>query len=90
MPDYDEDLEKIMLLLSELSDDSSVPRNIRRGADDAKKKLQENDSMDIKAASAVFILDELVNDPNIPMHGRTILYTIIGMLESVSQKVQSK
>jgi len=46
--------------------------------------------MDFKGALAIFILDELVNDPNIPMHGRTILYTIIGMLESVSQKVQSK
>jgi len=35
MPDYDEDLEKIMLLLSELSDDSSLTRNFRRGGDDA-------------------------------------------------------
>ena len=90
MPEYNDDFEKIILLLSELSDDSSVPRNIRRGAEDAKNKLEENDSMDIKVANAIFILDELVNDPNIPMHGRTILYTIIGMLEFVSQKVRNK
>jgi len=61
-----------------------VPRNIRRGATSAKERLQQSkEAMDVRAASAVFILDELANDPNIPLHGRTLIWNIISQLEMI-------
>lgn len=77
-------LKQIIEVLDQLAEDTSVPRNIRRGATEAKDRiLQEKEPLDVRAASAIFILDELANDPNIPLHGRTLIWNIISQLETV-------
>lgn len=77
-------LKQIIEVLDQLAEDTSVPRNIRRGATEAKDKiLQEDEALDVRTASAIFILDELANDPNIPLHGRTLIWNIISQLETV-------
>ena len=82
--DSDAKLKQIIEVLDQLAEDTSVPRNIRRGATSAKERLQQNkEAMDVRAASAVFILDELANDPNIPLHGRTLIWNIISQLEMI-------
>ncbi len=80
----DKKLEQIMDVLDQLEEDTSVPRNIRRGATEAKEKLlQKEEAMDVRSASAIFILDDLANDPNIPLHGRTLIWNIISQLETI-------
>jgi len=70
--------------LDMLQEDTSVPRNIRRGADDAKKLLlDEKKAIDVRKATAINILDDLANDPNIPLHGRTLIWSIMSQLETV-------
>ncbi len=77
-------LKQIIDVLDQLSEDTSVPRNIRRGATSAKERLlQTSDALDVRAASAIFILDELANDPNIPLHGRTLIWNTLSQLETV-------
>ena len=84
-------LKQVMDVLDQLAEDTSVPRNIRRGATDAKDRLlQQNEAMDVKAASAIFILDELANDPNIPLHGRTLIWNIISQLETISDLIRQR
>ncbi len=79
-------LSQVIAVLDDLGEDTSVPRNIRRGAADAKKLLlTENDAMDVRVASAIFILDELANDPNIPLHGRTLIWNILNQLETLKE-----
>ncbi|HXQ48843.1 MAG TPA: UPF0147 family protein [Thermoplasmata archaeon] len=70
--------------LAELADDSTVPRNIRRGAQSAKDELAKpRVPLDLRIASAVYLLDELANDTNLPTHGRTAIWSIISGLESL-------
>lgn len=77
-------LNQVMDVLDQLAEDTSVPRNIRRGATQAKDiLLNESEALDVRTASAVFILDELANDPNIPLHGRTLIWNIISQLETI-------
>jgi len=77
-------LRQIMEVLDQLAEDTSVPRNIRRGATEAKDRLlQKSEALDIRSASAIMILDELANDPNRPLHGRTLIWNIISQLETV-------
>jgi uncharacterized protein (UPF0147 family) len=84
MADMETRLKQIMEVLDQLADDSSVPRNIRRGATEAKERLtRKAEALDVRSASAVMILDELANDPNIPLHGRTLIWNIISQLETV-------
>lgn len=78
-------VKQITDVLDQLAEDTSVPRNIRRGAKEAKDLLLgQKDALDVRAASASYILDELANDPNIPLHGRTLIWNIISQLETVS------
>ena len=82
--DKEERLKQVIAVLEQLSEDTSVPKNIRKGANNAREiLLKANDALDVRSASAVFILDELANDPNIPLHGRTQIWSIISQLETI-------
>jgi uncharacterized protein len=76
--------QRLVDSLAELADDPSVPRNIRRGAQSAKDELAKpRVALDVRIASAVTVLDDLANDPNLPTHGRTAIWSIISGLESL-------
>jgi uncharacterized protein (UPF0147 family) len=84
MADTKARMDQVIEVLDQLAEDTSVPRNIRRGATQAKEiLLNPNEALDLRTASAVFILDELANDPNIPLHGRTLIWNIISQLETL-------
>ena len=71
--------------LNMLHEDNSIPRNIRRGAEEVKQiLLKPTDPIDLRVASATSILDELANDPNIPLHGRTLIWNIMSRLEELA------
>ena len=75
---------RIVDSLAQLADDTSVPRNVRRGAQSAKEELEKpRVALDVRIASAVYLLDDLANDPNLPTHGRTAIWSIISSLESL-------
>jgi len=71
--------------LNMLYEDNSIPRNIRRGAEEVKNTLlNDNDPLDVRVASANSRLDELANDPNLPLHGRTRIWEIMSRLEELA------
>ncbi len=81
----DEKIEQICDGLNMISEDNSIPRNIRRGADEVKNLLhKDSDPIDLRVATATSILDELANDPNIPLHGRTLIWNIMSRLEELA------
>lgn len=72
--------------MDRVSEDMSVPRNIRRATKEAKGSLvDENDDPVLKAASAISILDEISNDPNMPVHTRTTIWNALSILETVKE-----
>jgi uncharacterized protein len=80
-------IKQITEVLDILAEDTSVPRNIRKGAADAKTRLLDTkDALDVRATSAIIILDDLANDPNIPLHGRTLIWNVISQLELLSNQ----
>lgn len=65
-----------------LANDNGVPRNIRKGATDAVALLQDNKkAMDLRISSAINILADLSNDPNIPMESWSVIMQILSDLE---------
>lgn len=83
--DKDELMKEIQETLSQLMEDTTVPRNIRKGAQDALNTLNDQElDLDVRAANAIYILDELANDPNIPTYGRTVIWSIISKLEALT------
>ncbi|HEY7588897.1 MAG TPA: UPF0147 family protein [Thermoplasmata archaeon] len=84
--DAEAKLKQVLDVLDSISEDTSVPRNIRRGATDAKARLmKKGEALDLRVTSAIMIMDDLANDPNIPLHGRTLIWNVISQLETVTK-----
>jgi len=82
-----EKLEPIIKQLNDIIDDRTVPRNIRAAVEEAKKNLEDKEKeWDVKISTAVSILDEITNDPNIPSYTRTQVWNIVSMLEIVKNQ----
>ena len=81
-----EELDKIASMLGNLGDDTSVPKNVRLKIAEAKKRLESNDDFAAKVSIAVYALDEVSNDINMPMHARTLIWNILSELESLKNR----
>ena len=80
----EEAFNRVTEILRHIMEDTSVPRNIRRAAEESKDILAEdNEEPTIRASTVISILDEISNDPNIPIHARTLIWNVLSELESV-------
>ncbi len=71
-------------VLDRIIGDDSVPRNIRRSAENIKNILSnEKHSVSKRAAMVISNLDDMGNDPNIPIHTRTLIWGLSSKLESI-------
>lgn len=77
-------LRQVAEIMARVAEDTSVPRNIRRAASEARGTLldEKNDAA-VRAASAVTILEEISNDPNMPIHTRTTIWNALSVLETI-------
>ena len=83
-PETQKCIDQSKYLLKQISEDSSVPRNIRRAANEAITFLEnEPDSPAAKAQNAISILDEPSQDPNCPNHARTKIWHVVSLLEPI-------
>jgi len=78
-----EDLEKIISLLDVLAQDTSIPRNVRMRLQEAEEKLKTENDTDVSISSAIYALDEVSSDINLPMHARTMIWNLMSELESL-------
>lgn len=71
-------------MLTKIVGDTSVPRNIRRVATEAINQLRApNLSPGVRAANAVHVLEEISQDPNMPVHTRIAIWNVVTLLETV-------
>ncbi len=79
-----EKIEEIITSLSQIEEDKSVPKNIRIKIKNATNALKQSSiTIDIRKDQALQELDNLDDDPNIPMHTRTQIWNIVTLLESI-------
>ncbi|MBN1323664.1 MAG: UPF0147 family protein [Methanotrichaceae archaeon] len=77
-------IKQCVEVLERIMADDAVPRNIRRSAENVKGiLLEEANTEAVRAASAISVLDEISNDPNIPLHTRTLIWNVASQLETV-------
>lgn len=75
------DVTKITAFLDSLLEDTTVPKNVRGAIARAKDKLLHPDAGESGISGAIYTLDEISNDINLPMHARTMLWNILSELE---------
>jgi uncharacterized protein (UPF0147 family) len=77
------DIQAAIDSLSLISEDLTVPKNIRKAAGEAKARLERSEQAEkVRINAAISILDDVSNDPNIPYHTRTQVWQVAGLLES--------
>ena len=82
--EYEERIKQALVVLGEVSEDSTTPRNIRRAAKDSMNALQTTEfTPAVRASNAVSILDEILQDPNMPPYTRVKLWNVMSFVESI-------
>lgn len=80
--------QKLIEILDQLIDDSSVPRNVRSSIAVAKQKIQSTEDPAAGLSSAIYALDEVSNDINMPMHARTLIWNLLSELEAIKERMR--
>jgi len=71
-------------ILGGVSEDSTTPHNIRRTAKKSMEILQsQKHTFGVRAANAISILEEILEDRNMPSYTRVKLLNVIAILETV-------
>jgi len=83
-----EEFEEAIEIMEEVIEDRGVPRNIRKAVSDAKEKIEKKEAKGVDFSNAIYLLDDISNDINIPSHTRTSIWTIISRLEGVKEKLK--
>ena len=84
LKDYEERIKQALLVLGQVSEDTTTPRNIRRAAKGSMNALQTiQHSPAVKASNAISTLDEILQDPNMPAYTRVRLWNVMGLLETI-------
>ena len=78
------DYSPILNIMNMIINDRTIPRNIRNAVENAKKTLESNEGEEvIRVSSAIQTLDEIINDPNMPLYARTRIWNIVSKLEEI-------
>ena len=81
---YTQKINQALAVLNRVADDNTTPRNIRRTAKQAGDMLlDESLSFAAKAANAIDLLEQISQDPNMPMYTRTRIWNVISVLEGI-------
>jgi len=84
MPNPQKTIDNCVLMLKHIMEDSTIPRNIRRVADETRQLLtNDNKELGLRAAEAISKIDEISNDPNMPVHARTRIWELVSQLETI-------
>ncbi len=80
----EERISQAITLLEEIMEDKSVPKNIREAAMKSKESLEEKGTeIGVRVDRVIQYLDEVSDDPNMPVYTRTQIWNIISILESL-------
>ena len=74
---------EIIELIDNVGGDTSVPKNIRRALSEAKERLKGADELSTRVSVAVYAIEAVSEDINMPMHARTQIWAILSALESI-------
>lgn len=84
LKDYEDRITQALAVLGQVSEDTTTPRNIRRAAKEATDALQVTaDSPAVRASNAISMLDEILQDPNMPPYTRVKLWNVMSLLEAI-------
>ncbi|MBI2541300.1 UPF0147 family protein [Candidatus Woesearchaeota archaeon] len=77
------ELNNLLIILGEVKDDPTVPRNVRTKIEFTISTLKEEVELSIKVNKTLNELDEISNDVNLQPYTRTQIWNAISLLEKL-------
>ena len=85
LKEYEDRIKQALVILGQVSEDTTTPRNIRRAAKGAMGALHLTQyTHAVRGSNAVSILDEILQDPNMPPYTRVRLWNVMSLLEAIT------
>ena len=85
LEEYEKRIKQALMILGQVSEDNTTPRNIRRSAREASNALHlTTHTPAVRASNAVSILDDILQDPNMPPYTRVRLWNVMSLLEAIT------
>jgi len=78
--------DEILDMMNEIVLDRAVPRNIRAKVDEAVSKVKQANVTTL--SEAIYLLDDISNDVNMPEHTRTDIWHLISLIEAAKEKIK--
>ncbi len=76
-------LNQITEIITSLTEDTAIPKNIRKALSDARDRLKGQDDINVKVSAAIYLIESISEDINMPSHARTQVWAVMSMLESL-------
>ncbi|MFC2154295.1 UPF0147 family protein [Candidatus Altiarchaeota archaeon] len=81
------DANDVIVKIDETVNNHSMPKRVKASLSKVKEEIvDEKQDLAVRVTSAIYELDEIANDVNIPMHAKTALWDIISDLEALKGK----
>ena len=79
-----QNIDEVCEILEYIMNENSVPRNIREAANESSQLLKDEEKdQSVRISTVLGKLDEISNDPNIPVHARTLIWEVLSKLEAI-------
>lgn len=75
--------QEISNIVNDIIGDHGIPKNIRNSLENSLSYIRNQESEQEKVAFVISILDEASNDPNISLHARTKIWSVVSHLEGM-------
>ena len=79
-------LNQAIATLEEIASNPSTPKNIKKSITDLAVELKKEEySVSMRAATAISLLDDITQDPNMPSYVRVSLWQAVSTLERIRE-----
>lgn len=79
----EEKILEIIEALAQIEEDCTVPKNVRAKIKNAMLALQEEEgAIEVKINRSLQELDDIADDPNLPIYTRTQIWNLVSALET--------
>ena len=81
-----ETLNQAIVTLEEIASNPSTPKNIKKSISDLVAELKKQEqSVSVRASSAISLLDDITQDANMPSYVRVTLWQAVSTLERIRE-----